>query len=80
MPSFVGYIYIIYSSPQMGGGCMRSKDSLREVVPQHGVLKIIRGKAKRSKKSTLTMKQIDKEIAAYRRERGLSNAPPQFSK
>jgi hypothetical protein len=53
---------------------MRSKDSLREVVPELGVLKAVRAETKRNKKSTLTMRQIDQEIAAFRRERRLSNA------
>ncbi|MGA3054817.1 MAG: hypothetical protein ABSD63_11465 [Candidatus Korobacteraceae bacterium] len=51
---------------------MRSKEELRELIPERDVLKAIRAEAKRSKKSTLTMQQIDKEIAAYRRERILA--------
>jgi hypothetical protein len=34
----------------------------------------IRTEARRNKKSALTMRQIDQEIAAFRRERRLSNA------
>jgi prevent-host-death family protein len=53
---------------------MGVKDFLKTIAPEPGVLAAIRAEAKRNKKSTLSMRQIDQEIAAYRRERRLGNA------
>jgi hypothetical protein len=47
---------------------------LKAVSPEPSVMVAIRAEAKCNKKSTLTMLQIDREIAAFRRERRLSNA------
>lgn len=55
---------------------MGVRDFLKTIVPEPEVMAAIRTDARRSGKSTLTMRQIDQEIAAYRRERKLSNAPP----
>lgn len=51
-------------------------DFLKTIVPEAKVLAAIRAESKRNRNSTLTMRQIDQEIAAYRRERKLSNAAP----
>ncbi len=53
---------------------MGVKDFLKAVAPEPSVMAAIRAEAKRNKKSTLTMRQIDREIAAWRRERRLSHA------
>ena len=53
---------------------MRVKDLLKSVSPELSVMAAIRAEAKPNKKSTLTMRQIDQEIAAFRRERRLTNA------
>jgi len=53
---------------------MGVRDFLKAVSPESGVMAAIRTEARRNKKSALTMRQIDQEIAAFRRERRLSNA------
>lgn len=53
---------------------MGIKDFLEAVSPEPSVMAAIRAAAKHNKKSTLTMRQIDREIAAFRRERRLSSA------
>lgn len=53
---------------------MGVKDFLKTIAPEPEVLAAIRAEAKRNKKSTLTTRQIDQEIAAFRGERKLSNA------
>jgi len=53
---------------------MGVRDFLKTIVPEPEVMAAIRSEAKRSGKATLTMRQIDQEIAAYRRERKLTNA------
>ncbi len=53
---------------------MGIKDFLEAVSPEPSVMAAIRAGAKRNKKSTLTLRQIDREIAAFRRERRLSSA------
>ncbi len=54
---------------------MGVKDFLSTIAPESNVLAAIRAAAKRNKTSALTMRQIDQEIAAFRRERKLSDAP-----
>ena len=54
---------------------MGVRDFLKTIVPEPEVMAAIRSEAKRGGKASLTMRQIDQEIAAYRRERKLSNAP-----
>ncbi len=53
---------------------MGVKDFLKAVAPEPSVMAAIRAEAKRNKKSALTMRQIDQEITAFRRERRLSHA------
>jgi hypothetical protein len=53
---------------------MGVKDFLKAVSPEPSVMVAIRAEAKCNKKSTLTMRQIDREVAAFRRERRLSSA------
>ncbi len=53
---------------------MLSKDALGAVAPESSILAAIRAEAKRNKKSTLTMRRIDREIAAFRRAN--VEAPP----
>src|SRR6266481_7059256 len=55
---------------------MGIKDFLRSMAPQPEVLRAIRAEAKRNKTSSLTSRQIDREISAYRRKRKLKNAAP----
>ncbi len=47
---------------------MGSKDFLMNVVSQPELLATIRAEAKRKGKVKLTMREIDQEIARYRRE------------
>jgi hypothetical protein len=51
-------------------------DSLKTIAPATKVFQAIRADAKRNKTSKLTRQQIDREIAAHRRERKLGNAAP----
>jgi hypothetical protein len=48
---------------------MGVKDFLKAVAPEPSVMAAIRAQAKRNKKSTMTMRQIEREIAAFRRQR-----------
>lgn len=50
---------------------MGVEDFLKSVAPEPEVLAAIRAEAKRGKKDALTMRDIDREISAYRRERKL---------
>ena len=56
---------------------MGIKDFLTNMAPEPEVLQTIRVQAKRNKTSSLTARQIDREITAYRRERKLKNATSQ---
>ncbi len=51
------------------------RDFISTMAPEPEVLRAIRAEAKRNKTSSLTSRQIDREISAYRRERKLKNAP-----
>src|SRR5437016_3232192 len=53
---------------------MGVKDFLKTVAPEPAVLAAIRAEAKRNKKTTLSTRQIDREIKAFRRERRLGHA------
>jgi len=53
---------------------MGVKDFLEAIAPEPIVMAAIRAEAKRTKKSTLSMPEIDREITAFRRERRLGNA------
>jgi prevent-host-death family protein len=56
---------------------MGVKDFLKTVAPEPEVLAAIRAEAKRNKTDRMKLSQINREIAAYRRERKLSHAPRQ---
>jgi len=53
---------------------MGLKDFLKTIAPEPEVLKAIRAEAKKNKTSTLSSRQIDKEISAYRKESRLEDA------
>lgn len=53
---------------------MGVKDFLRTIASEPEVLAAIRAEAKRNKTSNLSMRKIDREVAAFRRERKLSYA------
>lgn len=53
---------------------MGIKDFLRTIAPEPEVLGAIRAASKRRGTSLMTMREIDREIAAYRRERTLAHA------
>ena len=53
---------------------MGVKDFLKTVAPEPEVLAAIRAEARRNKTSNPTMRRIDREIAAFRRERKLGHA------
>lgn len=50
---------------------MGIKDFLRTIAPENEVLAAIRAAARKKVKNKLSMRQIDREIRAYRRERAL---------
>lgn len=50
---------------------MGIKDFLRTIAPEKKVLAVIRLSARKKGKHKLSMRQIDREIRAYRRERSL---------
>lgn len=56
---------------------MGVKDFLRTVAPEPEVLAALRAGSKRKGMSRMTMREIDREIAAYRRERTLTHARAQ---
>jgi len=53
---------------------MGVKDFLKTVAPEPEVLAAIHAERKRNKKGSVTMREIDREIAAFRRERRMSDA------
>jgi len=53
---------------------MGIKDFIRTIAPAPEVLQAIRAEARRNRTSKLTSRQIDREIAAARREQRLKNA------
>ena len=50
---------------------MGVKDFLKTVAPEPEVLAAIRAAAKKNSKSKLRMREIDREVSAYRKERSL---------
>jgi hypothetical protein len=48
---------------------MGIEDFVKTIAPEHAVISAIRTDARRKGTNRLTMRQIDTEIAAYRRER-----------
>jgi len=53
---------------------MGIRDFLRTIAPEPEVLAAIRAAAKKKGTSSMTMREIDREITAYRRERTLTHA------
>jgi len=53
---------------------MGVQDFLKTIAPEPAVLAAIRAELAKNKTDKLSMKQIDREIAAYRKERRLKNA------
>ena len=53
---------------------MGVEDFLKTIAPEPEVLASIRADAKKNKTGELSMQSIDREIAAYRKERNLRNA------
>jgi prevent-host-death family protein len=53
---------------------MGVQDFLRTIAPGPEVVVALRSAAKQARKSSLTMREIDREIRAYRRERTRNNA------
>lgn len=51
---------------------MGIKDFLRNIAPEPEVLAAIRAEARRKSKNKLSMREIDGEIAAFRREKPLT--------
>lgn len=54
---------------------MGVRDFLKTIAPEPAVLAAIRAESEKNKTSKISRKQIDREIAAYRKERLLKNAP-----
>jgi prevent-host-death family protein len=55
---------------------MGVEDFLQTIAPQPEVLSAIRADARKNKTGGLSMRSIDREIAAYRKERNLKYAAP----
>jgi prevent-host-death family protein len=53
---------------------MGIKDFLRTIAPEPEVLAAIRAASRKKGTSRMTIREIDREIAAYRRERTLTHA------
>lgn len=53
---------------------MGVKDFLKTIAPEPEVLAAIRADAKKQKSSKLTMREISREISAFRKERALTDA------
>lgn len=53
---------------------MGIEDFLNSIAPQPGVLASIRADSRQNRTDRLSIREIDKEIAAYRKERALKNA------
>ena len=58
---------------------MGVRDFLKTIAPEPAVLAAIRAESVKNKTSKISRKQIDVEIAAYRKERLLKNAPTRRS-
>lgn len=56
---------------------MGIKDFIRTIAPEPGILTIIGQESKQKGTSKLTMRQIQQEITAARREKRAANAPTQ---
>jgi prevent-host-death family protein len=54
---------------------MGVQDFLKTIAPEPAVLAAIRAESVKNKTDKLSLRQIDREIAAYRKERRLKNAP-----
>jgi prevent-host-death family protein len=54
---------------------MGVRDFLKTIAPEPAVLAAIRADSVKNKTDKFSLKQIDREIAAYRKERRLKNAP-----
>lgn len=52
------------------------EDFLKTIAPETRVLASIRADSKKNRTDKLTMREIDREIAAFRKERTLKNAKP----
>jgi len=50
---------------------MSIKDFLKTIAPEQKVLAVIRAAARKNGKNKLSMREIDREIRAYRREQSL---------
>lgn len=59
---------------------MSIEDFIKTIAPEPAVLKTIRADSKRRGTNELTMRQIDAEIAAYRREQGKGRGRKKSSK
>lgn len=51
------------------------EDFLKTIAPETEVLAAIRAESRKNKTDKLSMREIDREIAAYRKERALKHAP-----
>jgi len=52
------------------------EDFLKTIAPEPEVLATIRAESRKNKTDKLSMREIDREIAAYRKERALKDAAP----
>jgi prevent-host-death family protein len=52
------------------------EDFLKTIAPEPNVLAAIRADSRKNKTDKLSMREIDREISAYRKERALKNAAP----
>jgi hypothetical protein len=59
---------------------MGIEDFIKTIAPEPAVLRAIRADAKRKGTNRLTMRQIDAEVAAYRREQSRKGSKKNISK
>jgi hypothetical protein len=59
---------------------MGIEDFIKTIAPEPAVLRAIRSDARRKGTNKLSMRQIEAEIAAYRRERGKTESRRKVSK
>ena len=66
--------FIVGKPGEVAGVLVGMQDYLRTFAPEPEVLKVIGEQSKKKGTNKLTMRQIDREIAAYRKEKRTTNA------
>jgi len=66
--------FIVGGPGEAAGVLVGMEDYIRTFAPEPQVLKVIGEQSKKKGTDKLTMRQIDREIAAYRKEKRTANA------